>query len=799
MMDINTIASGEDTSARARSGIGKSVPRVEDFRLLTGQGCYSDDWRMKGQAYAIIVRSPHAHARIKRIDVAAARAVPGVLAVLTGADALADGLAPIPARPLSDDPREPRFANSNGAPFKITPQPLLPVDKARFVGEGLAIVVAETVAIARDAAELIEIDYEILPPVVGVTEALRAGAARVWEDRADNLLIDAELGDRKATAAAFALAPHVVKFSTHCQRVTGSPMEPRAALGVYDAAEDRYTLYSGSGGVHRQKDSLAGVLRVAPEKVRVVNREVGGSFGTRNNFTSESGLVCWASKRVGRPVKWTSDRNECFLSDYQGRDLTADAELALGVDGKFLGFRASIVGDVGAHAVSLVSVRKTAALLTGNYRVLLAYVRARAVATNTVPTTSYRSAGRPEAMFVMERLIELASAKLGIEPVELRRRNLPRPEELPWRNAFGLTFDSGDYPAALSRALEIADWRGFAARREAARARGKRLGRAAANYIEVTTGAPRERTEVTVHPEGTVDVVIGTLSSGQGHETSFAQLICEWLGLPHACVRLLQGDTDVASVGGGTQSGRSMRLAGIVIGKACVDILDKARRAASELLEARGEDLVFADGRFSVAGTDRAVHLFDIARAMRDGALPANVNGPLAATGDVTVEHAGFPYGAAACEVEVDADTGEVKLTRYAAVDDVGRAINPMILHGQTHGGATQGIGQALCEQCVVDKASGQVLTGAYMDYAMPRADMLPSFETDIFEIPSPNNLLGIRAGGEGGTTPALAVVIGAICDALREDGVTHIEMPATPFNVWRAIKAARSKSRRAT
>ena len=791
MNETNSHAS----AARDTSGIGKPVRRVEDFRLLTGGGCYSDDWRMEGQVQACVVRSPHAHARLARIDASKARAAPGVLAVLTGADALSDGLGPIPARPMSDDPREPRFANSDGAPFKITPQPLLPMDKARFVGEAIAIVVAETVDQAKDAAELVEIDYEPLPAIVGVAAALESGAALLWEDRASNVLIDATLGDEASTAAAFARATHVVKFETLCQRVTGVPMEPRAALGHYDAGADRYTLYSGSGGVHRQKDSLAGVLGVAPDRVRVVNREVGGSFGTRNNFTPESGLVCWASRRVGRPVKWTSDRGECFASDYQGRDLTARAELALDADGRFLGFRASIVGDVGAFAVSLVSVRKTAALLTGNYRIPAARVRARAVATNTAPTTSYRSAGRPEAMFVIERLIELAAAKLGVDPLSLRRKNLPKPDEMPYRNPFGITFDNGDYGAALERVLDLSDWRGFEGRRVDSASRGLRRGHAAGAYIEVTTGSPRERTELTVHPEGKIDVVIGTLSSGQGHETSFAQLICEWLGLPMECVRLVQGDTDLVAVGGGTQSGRSMRLAGIVIGEASTQLIDKARRVASELLEARSDDLVFADGRFGVAGTDRSLHLFDIARAMKEDArLPAGSRGPLAAAGDVTVEHAGFPYGAAACEVEVDPQTGEVQLTHYAAVDDVGRAVNPMILHGQTHGGATQGIGQALCEQCVCDPATGQVLTGSFMDYAMPRAAMLPFFKTDISEIASPNNPLGVRAGGEGGTTPALAVVIGAICDALREDGVTHVEMPATPMRVWRAIREARAR-----
>jgi carbon-monoxide dehydrogenase large subunit len=777
------------------AGIGRPIQRKEDLRLLTGRGCYSDDMNLPSQAYAAIVRSPHAHARIRGIDSEEASAQPGVLCIVTGADLMAEGLQPIPHRPVLRGTPDVALQHRPGSEPFTTPHYLLPHDRARFAGEPVAIVIADSAAAAKQAADLVVIDYEVLPAVTQAIDAIRPGAPRLRDDFPSNLCLDAEVGDAAATDAAFAGAAHVVRLATQVQRVTGVPLEPRAAVGAYDPQSRRYTLYAGSGGTNRQKRELATILAVEEDDVRVVSREVGGNFGTRNAFYPEFALICWASRRIGRPVKWTCERSEAFLSDYQGRDLHVEAELALDREGNFLAFRSTNVSNVGAHTVSLVPLNKGAGLMTSVYRIPTAYVRAQASLTNTPPTNSYRSAGRPEAMFVIERLIDLAAREHGFDRIELRRRNLiPDP---PHANPLGITYDGGAYRAVMDQALSLIDWEGFPGRREEARRRGKRRGIGLANYIEITTGVPRERAEVVVHPEGRVDLIIGTLSSGQGHETSFPQLLTEWLGVPHESVRFIQGDTDKVPVGGGTQSGRSMRLGGIVIGRATQTIVQKARLIAAEVLEASAADLVFAEGRFTVQGTDHSISLFEVAdAALHRADLPAELKGPLAAEHDETVKAAGFPYGCAACEVEVDPETGNVEIVRYAAVDDVGRAINPLILEGQAHGGIAQGVGQALLEESAYDPESGQLLAGSFMDYAMPRADMLPSFDTAISEVPSPSNPLGIRAGGEGGTTPALAVVINAIVDALAEFGVRHIEMPATPGRVWRAIHESQSLTR---
>lgn len=785
--------SNDLTRPPARSGIGEPIPRKEDFRLVTGGGCFSDDVNLPAQAFAAIVRSPHAHARIERIDAETALAQPGVLCILTGADAVADGLRSIPHRPILRGTADIVLANRDGSEPFISPHLPLPTDRARFVGEPVAIVVAESVAAARNAADFVTVDYEPLPAVTHSVDAIQPGAPRLWEESSSNLCLDADVGDRVATEAAFARAAHVVQLETLVQRVTGVPLEPRAAVGVYDPTSQRYTLYAGSGGTNRQKRELAVILGVEQDRVRVVSREVGGNFGTRNAFYPEFALICWASRRISRPVKWTCERSESFLSDYQGRDLHVEAELALDSEGNFLALRSTNLSNVGAHTVSFVPLTKGTELMTSVYRIPTAHVRARATLTNTPPTNSYRSAGRPEAMFVIERLIDLAAREHGFDRIELRRRNLIPDSPLAYPNPLGITYDGGAYQTAMDNALALADWADFSRRRHEARKRGMRRGIALANYIEITTGVPRERTEIVVHPEGRVDLTIGTLSSGQGHETSFAQLVTEWLGVPLECVRFIQGDTDAVSFGGGSQSGRSMRLAGIIIGRATEVILRKARLIASELLEASAADLVFDQGHFTVRGTDHAVSLFAIAdAALHRTELPAELRGPLCAVHDETVTTAGFPYGAAACEVEVDPETGQVEIVHYVAVDDVGRAINPLILEGQAHGGIAQGVGQALLEHSVYDP-EGQLLAGSFMDYAMPRADTLPSLCTAISEVPSPSNPLGIRAGGEGGTTPALAVVINAIVDALAEFGVRHIEMPATPARVWRAMHDAQS------
>ena len=770
--------------------IGSDVRRKEDLRLVTGAGCFSDDVNLPGQAYAVMVRSPHAHARIRSIETTRARAIDGVLAMLTGADLLADGLEPIPHRPMLRGAPDITLRNRDDSEASTTPHYPLPADKVRFVGEAVAMVVATSIEAAKNGAEHVIVDYEPLAAVTQSMASAQNGAPSVFMG-GTNVCVDADVGDAAATEAAFGRAAHIVSLDTWVQRVTGVPMEPRAAVGAYDTRNGRYTLHAGSGNVVRQKTELAAVLGVAENTVRVIARDVGGNFGTRNAFYPEFALVCWAARRLGRPVKWTCERNESFLSDYQGRDLAVQAALALDADGRFLALRGTNTSNVGAHTVSFVALVKGIELMSSVYKIPAAHFRARAVLSNTAPTNSYRSAGRPEAMFVMERLIDLAAVQCGFDRVSLRRRNLVPERPRSYVNPLGLTCDGGGYKKAMDAALELADWQGFSKRKRESRRHGKLRGIGVANYIELTSGMPRERTEITVALNGFVDVVIGTLSSGQGHETSFAQLVTEWLGVPFERVRLITGDTDTVAAGGGSHSGRSMRMAGIVIGNATSDIVTKAKRIVAHIAETNIADIEFKDGRFSANG--RSLDLFEVANAaITRNDLPDELRGPLAAVSDVTFTGGGFPFGTHVCEVEVDPETGAVELARYAALDDVGRAVNPLILHGQAHGGIAQGVGQALGEECRYDPSSGQLLSGSFMDYTMPRADTLPSFATEIGETPSPLNPLGIRSGGEGGTTPALAVVVNAIVDALSEFGVTHIEMPATPERVWRAIRDAR-------
>jgi len=783
-------------NSRTRSapqGFGKPVRRREDLRLLTGKGCYSDDFNLPGQAYACMVRSPHAHARLRHIDGAGAMKVPGVIAVLTGGDAAADGLRAIPHHPVPTNPHEVPLKSRDGSDFFIAPHAPLPTDRARFVGEAVALVIAETPAAAKDGVARVSVDYEPLPAVTATVDAVAADAPLVWKETTSNVCVDSEAGDAAADAA-FRRAAHVVRLETQINRVTGVPLEPRAALGVYDEASSRYTLYAGSGGSVRIKTDLAGSLGVPESAVRVVAREVGGNYGTRNAFYPEFALVAWAAKRLGRPIKWTCDRTEAFLTDYQARDLAAQVELALDAEGNFLALRGINTSNVGAHAVSFIPLAKGVAVLPSLYRIPAASLRGRAVLSNTPPTYPYRSAGRPEVMFVIERLIDLAARRHGFDRVALRRRNLVPASAMPYRNPLGLLYDSGDYVAVQDRAVALADWARFEARRAEARRRGRYRGIGLANYLELNTGMPRERAEITVQPDGRIDVVLGTLSAGQGHETSFAQLLAEWLGVEPNHVRLITGDTDVSPVGGGSHSGRSMRLGAVVMAKASDAIVDKGKRIAAWALEAADADIEFATRRFRVTGTDRALDLFEAAAAaLRDDA-PEALRGPLAGVSDETMSVPSFPYGCAVCEVEVDPETGVVEIVRYTSVDDCGRAVNPLILHGQTHGGIAAGAGQALWEHCVYDRATGQMQSATFMDYALPRADMLPAFTTEISEVPSTSNPLGLRGGGEGGTTPALGAVVNALVDALAELGVEHIEMPATPERVWRAIRAAQAR-----
>ncbi len=774
------------TSAR----IGQPVRRKEDLRLITGNGSFTDDVNLPGQAHAVMVRSPHAHARIRAIDSGPAMAVPGVLAVLTGQDLVADGLKPIPHKVWSQHPAEIHLREHNGFKTFTAPHYALPPDKVRFVGEAVAMVIATTVAAAKDGAELVEIEYEQLAAVTDTHEAARPDAPRLFDEAASNVVVDGELGDFAATEAAFASADHVVKFDTWVQRVTGVPMEPRAAVCEFDPETERYTLYAGNGGLWRLKDDLATILAVPADRVRVIMRDVGGNFGTRGMIYAEFALVAWAARRVGQPVKWTGDRHEAFLCDYQARDLVVTAELAIDREGNFLAMRGSNISNAGAHTTNYSPLQKGVEIMTTIYRIPAAYFRGRAVVSNTSPTRPYRSAGRPEVMYVMERLIDLACREHGFDRVEIRRRNLVKENEFPYKNAFGMIYDSGAYHHTMDWALKAGDWDGFPARRAAARARGKHRGIAVANYLDTATGVARERTEMTVRPDGCIDVVIGTNSQGQGHETSFAQLVNEWFDVPLENISLISHDSDIVKFGGGAHSGRGMRLASQIMWKASQEIIARGKRVAALLLQAKPEAITFADGQFKVGDTGQAIGLFEVADAvLRRTDLPEDLRGPLAATCDEVVPEASFPFGSHVCEVEIDPDLGTLEIIKYSAVDDVGRAVNPLIIHGQTHGGIVQGVGQALLEQCFYDARTGQLLSASFMDYAMPRADVFPFFDTGISEVPTPAHPLGIRPAGEGGTTPALAVVVNAIVDALSEFGVRHVEMPATAERIWRAMR----------
>ncbi len=791
---------GTKTGAPA---IGQPVPRKEDARLLTGRGRFSDDVNMPGQAYAHMLRAPHAHARIVRVDTTAAHDVPGVIAVLTGADVHADGLGPLPLDHLTLTPPpnappgpEPELANFDGSPIPDTPCSIMPHDVVRFVGQAVCMVIAETIAAAKDGAEAIDISYEPLPAVIDAATAMLSEAPKLYPHLRSNLVVDAKLGDERANHDSFARAAHVVTLATKIQRVTGVPMEARCCVGRYEPNSGRYIIHAGSGGIVRQKREMAAILGVPFEHVRVTADDIGGNFGTKNSLFPEFPLCLWAARRVGRPIKWTAERSEAFLSDHQGRDLRSTAEMALDADGRIIGLRLDNLSNVGSYAASMVPVRKGMTIISGVYRVPVGHVRGRTVLSNTPPTIPYRSAGRPEAMFIIERLMDLAADELGLDRVEIRRRNLIAPAELPYRNPVGCVYDNGDYERVMDEALALADWPGFARRKAEAEARGRLRGIGIANYIEVTMGAPREWSEVCVRPEGRIDVNVGTLASGQGHETSYAQCVSDWLGVPFEDIHVFENDTDVVPVGGGSHSGRSMRMAGYVMGRASDAVINKARRIAAQLLDAAPDTISFAGGLLTVDGSNRSISLFEAAAAARSNAdLPDDLKGELKAAYEELFKHAGFPYGTAVCEVEIDPETGAVELVGYSAVDDVGRAINPLILHGQTHGGIAQGVGQALWENCHYEAPSGQLLSASFMDYAMPRADNLPSFATGLSEVPSPSNPLGVRAGGEGGTTPALGAVINAVVDALAVYGIKHLDMPATPERVWRAIQAAKAGS----
>jgi carbon-monoxide dehydrogenase large subunit len=768
------------------------MPRHEDARLIVGQGRYTDDFNFPNQTFAAMVRSPHPHARIVSINKSRALAMPGVLGVFTGADCVADGLGPIQHDPLPKTRDDMKLAAPGGGDVFIGPHLLLPPDKARHAGEAIAVVVAETPAQALDAAEALPVVYDELPFVLHSEDAMQPGAATVWDEVPGNILVDTRFGDHEGTGRVFAQAANIVAMNFNIGRVTGVPMEPRACVANYEAATGRYTLHAGSGGAVRQKRELASVLNIEPDTLRVLSFDVGGNFGTRNRVYPEYGLVLWASRKLGRAVKFTASRSECFISDYQGRDLVTKLELALDAKGSFLALRATNISNAGARCVSLSPLSKGAGLITGNYAIPVASLRAVSVFTNTIPTQAYRSSGRPEVTFAIERLIDIAAAKLNIDRISLRRRNLVRPKAMPYRNAVGMTYDSGRYEDNMDLAMRIADWDGFNARKREAKKRGRLLGLGLANYVESSIGAPKEQARITIKPDG-IDVIIGTQPAGQGHETSFAQVVSDLLQVPVQSVSIIMGDTDVVRAGGGTHSGRSMRHAATVFSIAATTLIANGKRIAAHILGTSPDHVEFDDGRFAARETNRSFDFLELAQEMTRHRLPEDIAKGLAVVTDNEMHDPVFPNGCAVCEIEIDPDTGNIALTRYACVDDVGRCINPLIVDGQTHGAIVQGIGQALWEQCVVEAGSGQPLTGSLMDYGMPRAHLLPSFTTEIVEVLSPTNPLGIKAGGEGGTTGAPAAIVSALVDALKPYGILNLEMPATPYRIWQAIQQTRS------
>ena len=750
--------------------IGQSLRRVEDFRLLTGRGRFSDDRALPGQLYAAFARSPHAHARLEAVESEAAGRLPGVLAVLTAADYAADGMRAMPAQ---GNPRDVELTNRDGRPIVYPSLAPLAQDRIRRVGEAVAMAVAATEAEAMAAAEAVVARYAPLPAAPDVQSALAAEAVPLWDAVPGNLCVDDYKGDAHAVGAAFARAAHVVRLDTVNNRVNGIPMEPRAALAAWDAAAGKLTLWAGGQGVNRFHRELCHVFGWPPERIRVVSEDVGGGYGTRNSLYPEFTLTAWAAWRLGRPVRWTATRSEAFLGDYDGRDLATGAELALDGDGRFLAMRSSNTGNLGSHAVTFVPIARGPTVMTGLYDIPAAETVTKGVFTNSVPVTAYRGAGRPEATFVLERLIDKAARETGIDRVALRERNLVR--DLPYRNALGVVYDSGDFRKSQDMALRLADWDGFEARRRDAAGRGRLLGIGLANYVETSTGWPVERAEMTVAEDGAVEVVIGTQSSGQGHETALPQVVAHLLGIPFERVRLVTGDTDRVEKGSGSHSTRTMRVGGHLLRQTADSIVAAARGRAAALLGMPPEALVFEDGRFGAPGRNESAGLLEL--------------GPLHAVAEIETPLPAYPNGCHVAEVEIDPETGAVRVARYTAVDDAGLIINPLLVDGQVHGGVAQGVGQALME-CAAYDADGQRLAGSFMDYAVPRADDLPFFEVAHNAVATETNLLGAKGGGEGGTTPAPAAVANAVIDALGAHGPDHIDMPITSEKVWRALRS---------
>ncbi len=768
-----------------RQIIGDAPKRREDQRLITGRGQYVDDLKFERLARAAVLRSQHAHAEIRSIDTSAAMKAPGVLTVLTAKDAAADGLGPLLPYTAANV--------QTGEPFIYAPQPLLASDKVRFGGEPVALVVAETLAQALDAAELIEVDYAPLPAVTTCDAALAPGAPLLSAEVPGNLCLDWKAGDHEATAVAFIRAAHVVEMEFDNHRIVTNPMEPRGMVGQWDAPGDatsgRYTLTVSSQNIHINRNHIARCLGVEPAKVRFIAPDVGGGFGAKNFAYAEHALVLWAARKVGRPVKWIATRSEVFLTDHAGRDQQARAALAIDADGKFLALSVHSAANIGAYMAGVGGGVQTFQWIQGQgtvYRLPVCALLVRAVLTNTVPIGVTRGPGFAEIVNIMERLIELAAIASGIDSAELRRRNMVPKAAMPMKNVFGLQIDSGDFPGTLDQALKRADLPGFDQRRRASEARGRLRGLGFAYHIKGTGGSPDENVDIRFEPDGTVALITGTQHIGQGHETTFPQILAHRLGVPNQQIKLRQGDTDLIVNGGGHGSSRATYMGGTAMWRASDEILAKGRALAADMLEAAEADIAFADGRFTVIGTDKSVGLLEVAAKGREAGKPLDTFHAW------TREHMTFPNGCHVVEVEIDRDTGRVELVRYSGVDDYGVLVNPMVAEGQAHGAMAQGVGQALLERAVYDSKSGQMLAASFMDYALPRADDLPSFELGYNPTRCTTNPLGVKGCGEAGAIAAFPAIANAIMDALRPLGVRDFEGPATPYNIWRAIQAAR-------
>jgi carbon-monoxide dehydrogenase large subunit len=773
------------TLPHLKFGVGQPVHRKEDPRLVSGRGRYADDVSLTGQAYARMVRSHHPHGRIRAIEARRALALPGVLAVYTAADFARAGYGAMLCKlPLK---------NADGSPLFAPPRPILAEDRVRYVGEPLAAVIAEDPHAARDAVDLIEVDVERLPAVADPEAAMAAAAPRLHDDHA-NLCLDWRYGDHASAEQAFAAAAHVARVRLASNRVVVAAMEPRAAVADYDGKSERFTLHVGCQGVFGLRRSLAeDLLKIAPERLRVLADDVGGSFGMKAAAYPEYVAILHAARALGRPVKWCDDRSDSFLSDQQGRGTIVEAELALDAAGNFLAVRVRNLADMGAYLTAVgpmmpaINMQKN---LPSLYRTPIVAIATRCVFTNTVPIGPYRGAGRPEANYVMERLVDTAARATGRDPAALRRQNLIQRSAIPYRAPSGLEYDSGDFAAVLDAGLERADWAGFAARREASKVKGRLRGRGLACYLEVTAPPNPEMGGIRFEPDGRVTIVTGTLDYGQGHASAFAQVLVDRLGLPFELIDLLQGDSDQLLVGGGTGGSRSLMASGKALVEAAAAVIEKGRALAGHFLEAATADIAFAAGEFRIAGTDRAIGLLDLAARVRAAnGLPDDLPESLDAALISESPPSAFPNGCHVAEVEVDPETGTVRVDRYTAVDDFGNLVNPMLAEGQVHGGVAQGLGQALLEHAVYDRA-GQLLAGSFMDYALPRSDTVPPIDVGFHPVPARSNPLGVKGCGEAGVTGALPAVMNAVLDALAARGVRHLDMPATPERVWRALRA---------